>query len=318
MPVLPLNSPRWRKLRSHFASVDGEPGEDASGLGDVPALLERWHGAVGTYGEEYAYANVFEAYLHQRTILNVAYAVVPHLASRLAELDADRRLEVLDDISFVEAVRLSPAEKVEEAIAQLRQTVPGELGEMMIQSMRDRSPSLPRDLAAAYFEGIATARRSALELVGAVKDEEAFRLLLTAISRLHGQDLLATILDELDQDELSEHLKEWSANRRQSPRHWRRHLAFLKAAGWRATDVEFGVKALTAKKRGGALLSQSLEEALAGLRNVQPKEAPSGWFKRTRIGEPEGELAFRALHSLAWVNLKVPLKTILREAGLKG
>jgi hypothetical protein len=79
---LPLDSPRWKSLKAHFgnAAVDTE-------LAAVPKLLERWHRAVGTYAEEYEYDPLFESYLHQLTILDVAYAVVPHLVTRLSELD---------------------------------------------------------------------------------------------------------------------------------------------------------------------------------------------------------------------------------------
>ena len=93
---LPLESPRWKFLTAHFnnAGTDG-------GLPAVPTLLARWHRYAGTYAEEDAYGDLFESYLHQRTIQDVAYAVVPHLVSRLEEVDADTSVlrEIVDGLA---------------------------------------------------------------------------------------------------------------------------------------------------------------------------------------------------------------------------
>jgi hypothetical protein len=153
MMPLPLDSPRWASLMAHF----GNAGVDRD-LPAVPTLIARWSRAVGSYAEEYEYQDLLESYLHQRTILSVAYAVVPHLAARLSELDPDRRLSVLDDLAFVDEVRLTPPEQVEAVIQEIERTMHGELRDIVIKSRRDRSPSLPDDLAPAYLAAIEHAK----------------------------------------------------------------------------------------------------------------------------------------------------------------
>lgn len=153
MTPVPLDSPRWATLRAHFgnAGVDGD-------LPAVPTLLRRWNHAVGSYAEEYEYQDLFESYLHQRTILDVAYAVVPHLAARLSELDPDRRVSVLDDLALVEETRLVPPHEVDASAREIERTVDSELLDIFLQSLRDRHPPLPDDLAPAYLAAIEQAK----------------------------------------------------------------------------------------------------------------------------------------------------------------
>jgi hypothetical protein len=125
----------------------------------VPSLIARWNCAVGSYAEEYEYADLHESYLHQQTILDVAYAVVPYLAPRLSELDADRRLEVLDDIALVEKVRLRPPHEIEAAAEGIERTIGDrDLRDRFIQSTRERNPPLPEDLAPAYLAALEVAK----------------------------------------------------------------------------------------------------------------------------------------------------------------
>ena len=73
--MLPLNDNRWSQLTTFF----GEPD-------DVPILLERWRGAIGTLEEEIIYRrDLFDTFLHQNTITNIAFAIAPWLveANRL-------------------------------------------------------------------------------------------------------------------------------------------------------------------------------------------------------------------------------------------
>ncbi len=154
MAPLTLDSPRWASLQAHF----GNAGVDAD-LPSVPSLIARWDRAVGSYAEEYEYQDLLESYLHQLTILDVAYAVVPHLAARVSELDPDRRLDVLDDLAVVEKVRLRPPREVERVVQELRRTIDdGELRDLFIKNTRDRNPPLPEDLAPAYLAAIERAK----------------------------------------------------------------------------------------------------------------------------------------------------------------
>lgn len=149
---LPLESPRWKSLAAHFnnAGVDGR-------IPAVPTLLARWHHCAGTYAEEDAYGDLFESYLHQRTIQDVAYAIVPHLVSHLEKLDPDRRAEVLDDIAVVEHYRTTPREKVQAIVDDMRRTLSESLRDSFIAATLSRYPALPDDLAPAYLDAIARA-----------------------------------------------------------------------------------------------------------------------------------------------------------------
>jgi DNA-directed RNA polymerase subunit F len=253
---LPLESTRWRELKAHF----GNAGQDTE-LPSVPTLLRRWHEAVGTYGEEYEYGDLRESFLHQGTILDVAYAVVPHLASRLSELDPDRRSEVLEDIAVVEAVRLLPRERVEAQIAEVQAAFPEDMRELMARNTRERLASLPSDLASAYLAAIERA-----ETLGGPR---------WRVTALEGEEL--------------------------QPRRWRRHVRFLREAGWSDADIAFGLRVL---RRGDDdfLRCRVIDKGVDIAREAacEVENAPVGWFERTRLRTVQGDLGFLALHTLAW------------------
>lgn len=150
---LALDNPRWATLSAHFdnGATDGD-------LPAVPTLIAEWQTALGTYAEEYAYVPLRESYLHQQTILSIAYAVVPHLVTHLAALDDDRRAILLDDIACVEHARLTPPEQVDAMISDLEHNTPLELRAQLIKNTRDRHPLLPDDLAEAYLAAIEAAK----------------------------------------------------------------------------------------------------------------------------------------------------------------
>lgn len=154
--ALPLTSRRWATLKAHF----GNAATDSDEVPAVTKLIRRWVRAVGSYEEEYAYDLLCESYLHQRTILDVAYAVVPHLVLQVPRLDADRRVEVLDDIAYVDAIRRTPRSEVEKRVAAMAE-MPEGLRDLFMQNTRDRHPVLPDDLAEAYLPAIARARQLA-------------------------------------------------------------------------------------------------------------------------------------------------------------
>lgn len=164
--ALPLTSKRWQTLKAHF----GNAGRDGDEVPAVTKLIPRWVRTVGTYAEEYTHDLLRESYLHQGTILDVAYAVVPHLVLQLERLDDDRRAEVLDDLALVDAIRRTPRRRVEAMVKQFS-TMSGELRDLFIQSTRDRHPELPADLAVAYLPAIARAKQLAGKAWGRGRSE---------------------------------------------------------------------------------------------------------------------------------------------------
>lgn len=165
--LLKLDSPRWMQLEAHFgnAGMDGE-------LLAVPTLLAAWHESVGTYGEEYAYEPLYESFLHQQTIRSVAYAVVPHLVSRLSETDPDRRQMILDDLAVVDETEATPASELENANREIKDEVSGKLCDHFVKALRERHPKLPLDLQPAYRRTIAVAKEQAGENWGRCLSEE--------------------------------------------------------------------------------------------------------------------------------------------------
>lgn len=159
-----LDSSGWLQRKTHFgnAGLDGD-------MPAVPKLLKTWHDAIGTYQEER------ECYLHQNTIQDVAYAVVPHLAARLSDLHTDRRQSVLDDLAIVAEVQDTPRSKVQHAANQIHETTEEPLRTLFIQSLWDRYPELPADLAPAYHAAIETAKELAGKTWGKNVSDKAGR-----------------------------------------------------------------------------------------------------------------------------------------------
>lgn len=94
--VLALDSPRWAELDTFFR--EGE---------SVPRLLAEWIDAIGFDQESTIYRQLFQLYLHQGTITNVAFAVVPWLVSQLCRCDPHQQADYLSDIGLVEFRRLT-------------------------------------------------------------------------------------------------------------------------------------------------------------------------------------------------------------------
>jgi hypothetical protein len=268
MTPLPLDSPRWASLKAHF----GNAGVDAE-LPAVPSLIARWNRAVGSYAEEYEYQDLHESYLHQLTILDVAYAVVPHLAARLSDLDPDRRLEVLDDLATVDAVRLKPLAEVEALVRDLDQKQPmgPELHDAFIQSIRERNPRLPDDLAPAYLSAIEYARSLAGPAWGAHRSNEP------------GVHCI------------------------------RRHVRYLRASGWSDDDISFGIEALTREVDGHSLVCMGRDEAREGLRSLKDAPPGWFARTGMGGGEEAHRLGFLALNSLGWCALSPRTADLLGE-----
>ncbi len=87
---------RWRELTTFF----GTPQE-------LPKVLAQWLASVGFDVEELLYQrDLFHLFLHQATISNAAFAVVPWLVHVCNEGKTRFRVEYLTDVALVEANRL--------------------------------------------------------------------------------------------------------------------------------------------------------------------------------------------------------------------
>lgn len=297
MPPLPLDSPRWKTLKAHFSNA-AEGGEQVP---SVISLLARWKESLGTYGEELIYDPLHESFLHQGTIRDVAYAVVPHVAAGLDSLHRDRRIEVLQDIADVELIRRRPREEVEQDLEKLEGAEwEPEFKRNLMQAIRDRNAPLPDDLAPAYLEALALAQATAAALLAKVTDERNFGELLKTLSALHGQRRLGRLLGSLKEpDQLLELAKELPPGK-VSPSGWRRHVELLRQLGWTDDDIRFGAALLNHEdETNGPLKYDDRAVSLEALR--APLGAPHGWKERTGLNGPRGEWANAALRKLAWL-----------------
>lgn len=94
--MLPLDDDRWGCLTTFF----GEPE-------DVPKVLREWLLSIGSDQEDTIYReDLFDLFLHQATITNAAFAVVPWLVHVCKKGDTRWRVEYLTDVALVEANRL--------------------------------------------------------------------------------------------------------------------------------------------------------------------------------------------------------------------
>ena len=152
--MLPLNDERWRTLKVYFGTGK-----------DLPARIERWVAAIGTERESVAFTDLSQRVLHQFTITDAAYAVVPHVVVNLPRVSSGRRVDYFDTLSLVEAAR--------------------ELFE---------APECPRHLRTAYTSAVREARALAVEALSAEWQPREFRYLLSAVAGLCGHPALAELL----------------------------------------------------------------------------------------------------------------------------
>jgi hypothetical protein len=94
--VLSLDNEKWKLLSPFF----GEPE-------DLPLVLGKWLSAIGSKQEINIYRDdLFDLFLHQVTITNAAFAVVPFLVAVCKKGDTKFQIEYLTDVALVEANRL--------------------------------------------------------------------------------------------------------------------------------------------------------------------------------------------------------------------
>jgi hypothetical protein len=97
MVMLALDDRRWKDLRTFF----GKPA-------DLPKVLEAWMRVIGSAVEYRFYCQeVLDMFLHQATISNAAFAVVPWLVDVCKQRSTVWQMEYLTDVALVEANRLT-------------------------------------------------------------------------------------------------------------------------------------------------------------------------------------------------------------------
>ena len=156
--MLPLDSSRWTAFSTFFDSPE-----------QMPQRLTSWRDAIGGPDEASQWADLQEQFLHQFTITDAAYAVLPYLVEELARLTPEKAFEYLVSVALVEAARQQP-----------------------------EAPALPPDLADAYHAAIVRARRLAMESLSLDWSKAEFRYLLSALSSLHGHGVMGELLFHLD------------------------------------------------------------------------------------------------------------------------
>lgn len=157
--MLPLDDNRWECLTTFF----GEPEE-------VPQLLQGWLSSIGTDQEDTIYRrDLSDVFLHQATITNVAFAVVPWLVAVCKERETLYRVEYLTDIALVEANRLKYG----------------------VHGNREGTDAYPDWLMADYHRALVEARHFVDDVIDAELDAERKRGLVAMKPALYGNVDLA-------------------------------------------------------------------------------------------------------------------------------
>lgn len=141
--MLPLDDDRWRLLTTFF----GEPE-------DVPKVLGEWLASVGFDQEDTIYRRgLFDFFLHQATITNAAFAVVPWLVHVCKMGNTRFPVEYLTDVALVEANRLTKG----------------------VYFNREGTEECPEWLMSDYKQAIIEARNLVDDVIDAEHDEERKR-----------------------------------------------------------------------------------------------------------------------------------------------
>jgi hypothetical protein len=153
-----LDDKRWRSLRTFFHSGR-----------TLPGLIRRWQAGLGSPEAEEVWAELRDLFLHQLTITNAAYAVLPYMVAGLERVPVGKRLNYLVDLGVSEAARRNPG-----------------------------SPAFPDGLAEAYKASIEAARPFAIGLLGRRMPRSDYRWLVGVVCSVHGHPRLADLLFNLD------------------------------------------------------------------------------------------------------------------------
>jgi hypothetical protein len=155
--VLPLDSPRWGELKTWMVRRP------------LPDSVRAWREVVSGAEGWPLWRQIYDAVVHQYTLTDAAYAVLPYAAAELWRVPEHTRLGYLLDLGFIEAGRLSP-----------------------------HAPPLPADLAEPYLTGVRTARALAFECLAAGLTKPLFLYLVSCVCNLFGHPQLGRMLWHLD------------------------------------------------------------------------------------------------------------------------
>lgn len=157
--MLPLDDDRW----GHLTTFYGKPE-------DLPKVLEEWLASIGFDQEDTIYhRDLFDLFLHQATITNAAFAVVPYLVDVCKRGETRFQVEYLTDVALVEARRLQNG----------------------VKGNREGTEENPEWLMADYKQAILESRNLADDVIEAEHDEERKRVLVKMKPALHGNAALA-------------------------------------------------------------------------------------------------------------------------------
>ena len=93
--MLDLQNPRWNELHPFFGSP-----------ADVPRAIAEWLLSIGFDQEEVVYArDLQQLFLHQATISDVAFAVVPWLVEAATNRCSSLAIQYISDVAMIEMNR---------------------------------------------------------------------------------------------------------------------------------------------------------------------------------------------------------------------
>jgi hypothetical protein len=156
--MLELDSQKWKDFGTYFGKPE-----------DIPRMIKKWENVIGKDSEGELWREVYNCVWHQNTIESAAFAVVPHLVNKLAVVSADRKIEYVIDLGFIEVAR---------------------------REWNDND--IPQILLTDYDLAVKESRKYAVECLDLAPDKITFRYLLGAVSSLYDQTKLGDILFHLD------------------------------------------------------------------------------------------------------------------------
>jgi hypothetical protein len=157
--MLPLDSPRWSELDVFFGESE-----------QAPIVLKKWIDAIGFDQERTIYERgLYQLFLHQGTITNLAFAVVPWIVEHCRHAEISNRMEYIADVALVELNRLTCG----------------------VHYVRDGGDTEPEWLMADYKHAIEQAQTIAEDLMDEAVQEERRSHLWRMMPALFGNAELA-------------------------------------------------------------------------------------------------------------------------------
>jgi len=157
--MLSLNDEKWKDLTTFFGESE-----------NLPIVLRKWLQSIGSDQESSIYfEELFDLFLHQVTITNVAFAIVPWLVHVCKKGITEFQVEYLTDVALVEANRLK----------------------FGVYGNREGTEEYPEWLMSEYRQAIMEARNLIDGIIAAEHDENRKRGLVAMRPALFGDADLA-------------------------------------------------------------------------------------------------------------------------------